>query len=113
MAGFAQKNREYKNQQKQNFDKCHKAHPLPDLPDETPVWVNTQGQRTPGQVVGPANTPRSYVIEPSGQIRRNRSDLNQRAENSSQPSLPATAERRPMTRSQLGVPIHPPDRLTY
>ena len=62
LSGFAQKDCEYKDQQKQNFDKRHRARPLPLLLDKTPVWVNTQGHQTPGQVVGPANTPRSYVI---------------------------------------------------
>ena len=114
LISFAQNDREYKNQQKRNFDKCHRAHPLPFLPERAAVWVNTQGRQTPGQVVGPANTPRSYVIDvPSGQIRRNHSNLNQRAEEPSQPTSTAVTERRPTTRFQTGVPLHPPDHLTY
>ena len=39
--------------------------------------VTTDQHRVPGRVIQPAQTPRSYIIEtPSGDIRRNRSQLN-------------------------------------
>ena len=40
-----------------------------DMEDGTPVWVsNPIGEHSQGQVVAPANTPRSYVVEmPTGE----------------------------------------------
>jgi transposase InsO family protein len=114
---FEQKERQHKERQKQLFDQRHRVHPFPPLHDDDPVWVNTQGRQTPGNIVQPANTPRSYVIEvPSGQVRRNRSNLNPRLPESTQPTTNVPANEEPSrrtTRSQTGVPIHPPDRLTY
>ena len=65
-----------------------------------------------GCIVIPATTPHSYIVEvPSDQIRRNRSDLNQRAEDYSQPTTTPPIDR-PTTRSQTGAPLQPPDHLT-
>ena len=111
---FKEKDQEYKSQQKRNIDRHHKAHPLPLLPNNTPVWVNSQGHQSPaGRIIGPATTPRSYVIEVhSGQVRRNRTNLNKRAETSAH-QIPTSANERPVTRSQTGAPLHPPDCLSY
>ena len=55
---------------------------LPPLPEDTPVWVSTQGQQVPGTLRHVTNIPRSYIVDtPSGRLRRNRSDLRVRSEN--------------------------------
>ena len=89
---------------------------LPSLPDNTDVFVETDGQHTSGTVVEPANAPRSHIVETqSGLVRRNRSHL--RVVPETQPSDPSTNTTIPTrdpirTRSRTGTPIVPPDRLT-
>ena len=111
---FRQANQEYKQQQKRDFDECHRVRDLPDIPDNTDVWITTNGNPVAGRTVQMAEIPRSYVVQtPSGQTRRNRSQLNVN------PSTPTTEEasehsRSPiMTRSRTGTSINPPpQRLT-
>ena len=70
LKGFAEKDKEMKERQKETYDRQHRVRPVPTLPDDTPVWVNTQGRQVPGRVITTAGTPRSYVVEvPSGQVR--------------------------------------------
>ncbi len=76
-----------------------------------------------GRVCQPAASPRSYVIEtPSGEIRRNQNHLNVLPNIPAEPaseietpadSQPAEVPRRIATRSQTGVAIKLPERLTY
>ena len=98
--------------------------------------ITTDNHPVEGRVVQPASAPRSYVVEtPSGEVRRNRSQLNvlpdqstveqstpSQSDNSERPAddnqsqeqnqESATAEpRRIQTRSQTGTAIRPPDRL--
>ena len=82
-----------------------------------------RGHQVPGQVVQTASTPRSYVVQtPSGELRRNRAHLRVRTD----PQLPVdtptteyellqppTIYSGPVTRSQTGTVLHPPDRLQY
>ena len=110
---FRQANQEYKQQQKRDFDERHRVGDLPDIPDNTDVWITTNGNPVAGRTVRMAETPRSYVVQtPSGQTRRNWSQLNVN------PSTPTTEEaseqsRSPiMTRSRTGTSISPPERLT-
>ena len=114
---FIEKDKEMKQRQKEMYDRQQRVSSVPTLPDGTPVWVNTQGHQVPGRVVTTANTPHSYLVEiPSGgRIRRNRTALATRAENTTTSTIdPAnnTACSR-TTRSQAGIPIRPPDRLMY
>ncbi len=102
---------EFKRKQKENFDRRHRVRPLPELPNDTGVWVTTDGHPTPGRVLTHADAPRSYVIEaPSGPIRRNRGQLNV------VPNPPDTSAAEPsrsliQTRTRTGTQIHPPNRL--
>jgi transposase InsO family protein len=81
LKGFADMDRKYKQQQKENYDKRHRVRSVSPLPDDAPVWVNTQGQQVPGRIITTASTPRSYVVNvPSGQVRRNRTALTDRHE---------------------------------
>ena len=51
------------------------------------MWVDTRGRQVPGQIVQPANTPTSYMVDvPSGQIHGNHKDLQVRIENRLVPS---------------------------
>ena len=109
LQGFPEKDKEMKQRQKEMYDRQHRVRSVPTLPDDTPVWVNTQGRQVPGRVVTTANTPRSYVVEiPSGgRIRRNRTALSTRTETTTTSTIdPAnnTACSR-TTRSQAGIPI--------
>jgi len=56
-----------KQRQKEMYDQQHRVHSVPTLPDDTLVWVNTQGRQVPGRVVTTSDTPCFYVVEiPSG-----------------------------------------------
>ena len=77
------------------------------------MWVN---RNISGTVITPADTPRSYrIITPSGEIRRNRRDLNIDPQNH-QPreSKEIPPPRSPIvTHSRSGTSILPPTRFTY
>ena len=111
LRGFKEKDREYKQQQKEQYDSHHRVRPLTPLPNDTDVWVNVQGRNVPGTVNSSHSAPRSYVINtPTGQVRRNRSHITRRLPETipSQPS-PQNGTSRPKTRSQTGTTIRPPD----
>ena len=106
----------FKESQKRAYDKRHRVKDLPPLPDQLPVWVETQGTQVPGQISQPASPPRSYLVETSsGQIRRNRRHLCPRLEdNLNQSDDVAKQNEQPRsiaTRSRTGTLIRPPDRL--
>ena len=106
----------YKRSQTQYYDKRHRVRKLPPLPEDQPVWVSTRGDLTPARVLHAADAPRSYVVKTSsGQLRRNHSHL--RIQSTPQetilPAETSTTPHRPVTRSQTGATIGPPDRLTY
>ena len=112
---FHRLDEEFKLRQKQYFDNRHRVKPLPDIPDDTDVWVTTDGQPVTGRVVTHADAPRSYVVNTSNgsTIRRNRSQINV-VPNSTSPSNSEPSEpiREPiMTRSRTGTKITPPQRL--
>ena len=82
--------------------------------------ITTEKQPVEGRVVEPAEAPRSYIVEtPSGEVRRNRSQLNIVPEHSStvepevgsSPTSVREQPRRIVTRSQTGTAIRPPERL--
>ena len=76
--GFQEQDQEFKSHQKANFDKHHRVHSLPQIPQQTEVWITTDRSKpTPGVVVGKAEAPRSYIVETlSGKARRNQHQLN-------------------------------------
>eukprot|EP00731_Ephydatia_muelleri_P032481 Em0024g25a len=75
---FQEQDLEFKSHQKSNYDRHHRVHQLPDIPDQTEVWITTDKSKpTPGIVVGKAGAPRSYIVETQGGLaRRNRHHLN-------------------------------------
>ena len=118
LSDFRQSNRKLKAKQKANYDSRHGTRPLAEIPDDTPVWVTTDGSHYPGHVTAQTDAPRSYLVQtPAGQIRRNRVHLAVRPD----PEAPsrtdpaettASATRSPvMTRSRTGTDIAPPTRL--
>ena len=116
---FRKLDTEYRQIQKENYDRRHGVKTLPSLPDDMTVWVDIQGDQVPGRIVQAADTPRSYLVRvPSGEFRRNRAHIRARTDLQGIAGTPCTedaptAHSRPITRSQTGIAIHPPDRLQY
>ena len=66
---FRQLDENYKQSQKDNYDRYHRVRTLPMLSDKQTVWVETRRHQVIGQVVQIASTPRSYVVQtPSGEL---------------------------------------------
>ena len=110
---FREVNDKFKKRQQRDYNKRHRAHETPALPDDSEVWVTSSNQPTQGRVITPADTPRSYLVEtPSGQIRRNQQHLNiipNSTEVTLRDNIPA-ARSRIMTRLQTGTGIVAPKR---
>ena len=116
LQGFEEKDRKYKQQQKEQYDNRHRVRSVPPLPDDTEVWVNRQGREILGRVNSHYHTPRSYVIDipTGGQVRRNRSQINRRSPGTITSHTSSQNDRsRPNTRLQTGTMIRPPDQLAY
>ena len=112
---FRNSNSEAKQKQTDDYDTRNGNRSLPDIPSDTTVWVATGHYHIAGRVLGPANTPRSYMVDTdSGQIRPNRSHLTIRPDSqpSKQENVGNHLSRSPVqTRTCTGTPIFPPDRL--
>ena len=125
---FKWKNEREKNKQKLNFDHRHRVHSLPEIPDDTPVWVTSRMRQIPGNINHQAETPISYVVnKPSGQVRRNHRHLTvklhdttktiqnektsrERDSNTPMDNPGRVDNRSPiMTRSWTGAGMNPPD----
>ena len=73
---FREQDHEFKREQERQYNKCHRTQQLPELPNDTAVWITTDGQTERGTVRCPAETPRSYLVDtPTSTVRRNRQDL--------------------------------------
>ena len=69
-----QKEVELKERQAKNFDERHGVRLQKHLDEGQRVWI--PDMKREGKVVGPAETPRSYIIESEGgRLRRNRRDI--------------------------------------
>ena len=120
---FREKNAEFKRKQKEQFDSRHGAKKLPDIPDDSEVWITSGDRPISGRIVSAGETPRLYVVETdSGELQRNRSHLivapdaeqdstPENAVETEQQPAPATPPRRIMTRTRTGANIQPPERL--
>ena len=105
-----------KKQKSNNYDKHYRTHDYEVIPNETKVWITSEGERTEGKVVSPSDLPRSYmVVTPKGTVRRNRLHLNvdpsatvdfPDTDSSKTPEIPDDEPRRIMTRSQTGTETH-------
>ena len=115
LSAFQTANSKLKQKQKIDYDTRHGTR---SLADNTKVWVTTPNAEAPGCVTAHADAPRSYLVEtPTGQVRRNRAQLNIRPDSqsfnrTSQSDTTSAPTRTPvMTRSRTGTNIVPPDRL--
>ena len=116
---FRSLNQKFKQKQKRDFDKRHRTQSLENIPEDTKVWITSEGDRVKGRVVSPANSPRSYVVDtPSGVLRRNHQHLNvapEKSEDSEPESNEQSTEQsqpnRIVTRSQTGTVVKLPERL--
>ena len=64
----------YRQKQRQNYDRRHRAHDMLHLQPGEHVWIKDTHEK--GTVVSTADTPRSYIVEtPRGTVRRNRYHL--------------------------------------
>ena len=129
---FQKRNRIEKATQIKHYNAAHGVRALPYVPDNTPVWITTEGGPVEGTVVSQADRPRSYVVEtPTRRVERNRYhirvkpsategnelDLSNQPQDSSEQSSPGvrlnptldTAPKRILTRLQTGTAIHNPD----
>ncbi len=105
---FWEKNASFKDRQKKNFDT---RHILPDIPDDTEVWVNSGAEPVRGRVINQVNT---YVVStPSGEVRRNRQHLNIVPQQGSQQGLSETFELETPLIENTEPPADPPQRYSY
>ena len=58
---FREKDRERKRKQKEQFDQRHRTRRLPDIPDNSNVWINTGGISIPGQITS-HSTAHAYIM---------------------------------------------------
>ena len=119
---FQQANEKFKQQQKADYDRRHRVQEIPEIPDNT-VLITTGGHPVAGRTVTMAETPRSYIVQtPTGEMRRNRSQLNiapPTADTQTADHIPQTASRTDeeqarspiVTRSRTGTHIAPSNRL--
>ena len=116
---FRQADEDYRNKQKEIYDRRHRVIPQTGLSEGSQVWIKANSQQTPGSVISRANTPRSYWIDvPSGPVRRNRRHITVIPDPAFDP-VPCTDTSQPvlrspiMTRSRTNTQVRPPDRLRY
>ena len=121
---FQRANETFKQRQKTDYDRRHRVRNLPEIPDNTSVWVRHGGSPIAGRTISSANTPRSYIVQtPTGETRRNRSQLNIQPPTTADTPFTASTPRLNlgtkeqqlrspiMTRSRTGTYIAPPNRL--
>ena len=84
------KETQYKNDNKRNFDSHHRVIPLDPLDSGQSLWIT--GRRNSGVVIQPAATPRLYVVStPTGSVRRNCQHLTVVPESHRDPDVPEHA----------------------
>ena len=64
---FQELDNKFKSHQKANFDKRYRVHTLPEIPDQTEIWIATdRSNPTPGVVASKVEVPRSYTVATQG-----------------------------------------------
>ncbi len=93
LSQFRRQNKQYKMQQKSNFDTRHQARETPDIPNDTEVWINSGSGPVKGTVAAQTEHPRSYIINTdSGVLRRNQSKINMRPQDARVETDPVTED---------------------
>jgi hypothetical protein len=72
MASFRRQDKAFKQKQKGDYDRRHRSLPLQPIPNDTQVWVTTEKRTHPVELQR-IHPDHNYY---SGQIRRNRRQLN-------------------------------------
>jgi len=73
---FREKDKDFKEKQKRDYDCHYRTSEMPDIPEDTAVWIRSGNKPQKGRVVACANKPRSYLVDTStGRLQRNRSHL--------------------------------------
>ena len=108
---FREQDLKFKKQQESQYNQRHQARALPEIPDNTPVWVTAQNRPEPGRVTSQADAPRSYLVEtPTGQVRRNQQHLTPMPVQ----QHPCVTRDSPVrTRAKTGTVVRPPERLKF
>ena len=82
-----------KKKQKRDYDCHHQVRQLPNIPDNTDVWVARDDRPVRGQVVSTSEAPRSNNVSiPSGNVRCNRHHLRVIPDSQSSVNHPAITE---------------------
>ena len=67
---FHEMDANFKQKQKEYYDKRHRVRPLSPIPDNTEVWITSRERArdkpVTGRVIGTGNTPRSYSVNTEG-----------------------------------------------
>ena len=112
LSQFKMQDAAFKEKQAEQYNQRHRTRDLDILPDDMEVWVTSGNAQTPGQIICPATTPRSYIVDtPTGQLRRNRTHLNLTPTSEPQETNSTDSSSPIMTHSRTGTSIHPPDRF--
>ena len=59
---FCKYNEAFRKRQKVDFDKRHRARPLPPIPSDTKVLITSGVQPIPRRIIATALTPQLYLI---------------------------------------------------
>ena len=61
LKGFRDADKQCKDRQKRDYQRCHRTCPLPALPGETPVWVDTPRGQVQGRIMICITNERMYI----------------------------------------------------
>ena len=115
---FHEKDRDIKEKQKRDYDRHYRTSEMPNIPEDTAVWIRSGNKPQKGRVVAHANKPRSYLVETSaGRLLRNRSHLQvvpdpEPEETEPERSDSTSMQNQIVTRSQTGTLVRPLDRFS-
>ena len=104
--------------QQRDYDRHYRTKEMPDIPEDTDVWIQSGNKPQEGRVVAHANEPRSYLVDTlTGRLWRNQSHLQvvpdpEPKETESVTSDLTLVQSRIVTRSQTGTLVRPPDRFS-
>ena len=96
---------------KRNYNKHYRTRSLPDLPENTPIWVNMQNDQVQGTVISSSSAPepKSYIVTvPSGEVHRSLYHLKTRNPGNSEAVTndnSTSVQRQMQTRSKTGTEI--------
>ena len=105
LQGFEEKDKQYKEQQKEQYDHRHRVRSAPQLPADTEVGVNTQGASARYNHCYLYHTQILYCQYTIWNARRNRSHITQQIneETTTNNTHQTSGPDRRITRSQMGT----------